>query len=279
MINKHISRSLILLVLLPFLNACVAGGYLNPNADPPAAQGAAVAEAARDEPGSVAAADDPDREEALDSQGPEAAMESLEFEEAQESYEKQLQSQIKAIDEKVRSDIRELAIQFPKVWNDKSVPDREKKRMLRCLVEDVTISQGQDIMLSIRFKGGTSRIVNVTKPEKWCEKWTTHPEVMAEIDRLTAEHTTSEIVEILSKRGIKSGQGKNFTNRIIDRLIREHDIKNLYTRLREDGYLTLPEKMIEMGCSQKEIQKLRETDKINSRKYCDRDEFLYEPCK
>ncbi len=202
-----------------------------------------------------------------------------EFEEAQESYEKQLQSQVKAIDEKVRSDIRELAIQFPKVWNDKSVPDREKKRMLRCLVEDVTISQGQDIMLSIRFKGGTSRIINVTRPEKCCEKWTTHPEVMAEIDRLTAEHTTSEIVEILSKKGIKSGQGKNFTNKIIDRLIREHDIKNLYTRLREDGYLTLPEKMKEMGCSQKEIQKLRETDKINCRKYCDRDEFLYEPCK
>lgn len=84
MINKHISRSLILLVLLPFLNACVAGGYLNPNADPPAAQGAAVAEEARDEPGSVAAADDPDREEALDSQDPEAAMDSLESEEAQD---------------------------------------------------------------------------------------------------------------------------------------------------------------------------------------------------
>jgi hypothetical protein len=82
MINKHISRSLILLVLLPFLNACVAGGYLNRSADPPAAQGAAVADSAPDEPVAMAAADDPEREAAMESQGPEAAMESPEFEEA-----------------------------------------------------------------------------------------------------------------------------------------------------------------------------------------------------
>lgn len=87
-----------------------------------------------------------------------------EFEEAQETHEKQLQSEIKTIDEKTELDIKELAIQFPKVWNDKSVPEREKKRMIRCLIEDVTISKGQDITLSIRFKGGTSRIVNMPIP-------------------------------------------------------------------------------------------------------------------
>ena len=202
-----------------------------------------------------------------------------EFEESQENYEKQLQSQIRTIDEKAELDIRELAIKFPKIWNDQNVPKREKKRMLRCLVEDVTIVQGQDIVLSIRFKGGASKVVNVPKAEKACEKWATRPETIAEIDRLASEHTTSEIAEILNKKGIKSGKGKSFTNRIIDRLIREHNIKNLYTSLREDGYLTLPEKMNEMRCSQSEIQRLRETDKINCRKYCDRDEFLYESCK
>jgi hypothetical protein len=84
MINKHISRSLILLVLLPFLNACVAGGYLNRNADPPAARDTAVAEAATDEPACAASADDPECEERSDTQDPEAAMDSLEPEEAQD---------------------------------------------------------------------------------------------------------------------------------------------------------------------------------------------------
>ena len=202
-----------------------------------------------------------------------------ELEESQENYEKQLQSQIQAVDEKTKLDIRELATKFPEVWNDKNVPEREKKRMLRCLIEDVTITQAKNITLSIRFKGGTSKVLTVQKPEKSWEKWTTRPETITAIDQLTSDHIPSEIAEILNKKGIKSGQGKNFTNRIIDRLMQEYNIKSLYTRLRETGFLTLPEKMKEMGCSQRMIQKYRETGTIIFRKYGDRRGVLYEPCK
>ena len=202
-----------------------------------------------------------------------------ELEESQENYEKQIQSQIQAIDEKAKLDIRELATKFPEVWNDKNVPEREKKRMLRCLIEDVTIVQGQDITLSIRFKGGTSKVLTVPKPERSWEKYATCPKTITEIDRLTSDHIPSEIAETLNKKDIKSGKGKNFTNKIIERLIREYNLKSLYTRLREAGFLTLPEKMQEMGCTQRKIQKFRDTGKINYRRYSDHDNFLYEPCK
>lgn len=202
-----------------------------------------------------------------------------ELEQSQENYEKQLKSHIQAIDEKAKLDIRELATKFPEAWNDHNVPEREKKRMLRCLIEDVTIIQAQNITLSIRFKGGTSKVLTVPKPEKSWEKYVTSPETITEIDRLTSDYIPSDIAEMLNKKGIKSGQGKNFTPKIIERLIREYKIKNLYTRLRDDSFLTLPEKMKEMGCSQRMIQKYRETGTIIFRKYGDRRGVLYEPCK
>ena len=202
-----------------------------------------------------------------------------ELEESQENYEKQLQSHIQAIDEKAKLDIRELAAKFPEAWNDQNVPEREKKRMLRCLIEDVTIVQAQNITLSIRFKGGTSKVLTVPKPEKACEKYVTRPEIITEIDRLTSDHIPSEIAEILNKKDLKSGQGKNFTNRIIERLLREYKIKNLYTRLRETGFLTLPEKMQEMGYTQRKMQKFRDSEEVNCRRYSDCNRFLYEPSK
>lgn len=201
------------------------------------------------------------------------------LEESQENYEKQLQNQIKAIDDKSKLDLRELATKFPKVWNDPNLPEREKKRMLRYLIEDITIIQGNNITISIRFKGGTSKVLTIPKIEKSWEQWVTSTEVINEIDLLTNDYIPSDIAKILNKKGIKSGQGKDFTPRIVERLIREYKIKNLYTRLRDNGFLTLPEKMKEMGCSQKMIQKYRETGKIIFRKFGDRRGVLYEQCK
>jgi len=199
------------------------------------------------------------------------------FEEAQENCEKQKQSKMQVIDDKIKSDIIELSSKFPDIWNDKNVPDREKKRMTRCLIEDVTIKQEQEITLNIRFKGGTSKTLIIPKPVLVWQAWATRPEIVKEIDRLTNYCIPSEVANILNIRGIKSGQGQAFNSRIIARIIHDYGLKNRYTRLREAGFLTLPEKMKEMKASQGVIQEWRESGKINFHRYCTRLNFLYEP--
>jgi len=59
--------------------------------------------------------------------------------EAQEHYQQQTQKQRLLIDATTRDQLLSLAADFPRVWNDPSVPPRERKRIVRLLVEDVTL--------------------------------------------------------------------------------------------------------------------------------------------
>jgi hypothetical protein len=44
-----------------------------------------------------------------------------------------------------------LATDFPRLWRDPNTPDRERKRMIRLLIEDVTLLRGKHITLHLRF--------------------------------------------------------------------------------------------------------------------------------
>ncbi|NSW92883.1 MAG: recombinase family protein [Firmicutes bacterium] len=200
-----------------------------------------------------------------------------EMEQAQEVYEKQCQTQVQAVNEDIRSDMLDMVAKFPEIWNNRSVPNREKKRIVRCLIEDVTIQSINEIILSIRFKGGTSKVINIPKPPHIWKTWVTSPDVIKGIDYLTDYCTSGEVADILNEKGVKSGQGKKFSSRIVERIIRNYNLKNRYTRLRESGLLTLPEKMAELGVSQREIQRLRENGQLNYHRYCGRLNYLYEP--
>ena len=151
------------------------------------------------------------------------------------------------------------------------------ERMIRCLIEDVTVQSTDDIKLGIRFKGGTSRIVNIPKPICNWKLWCTRPDVIKEIDHLINYCTPSEVADILNEKGVKSGQGNNFSVRIVNRIIHEYGLKTRYARLRECEFLNLPEKMVELGVSQKEVQRQRENGQLNYHKYCNRENYLYEP--
>ncbi len=74
--------------------------------------------------------------------------------EAQEHYEQQTQKQRLMIDSQTREQLLSLATDFPRVWNDPSVEPRERKRILRLLVEDVTLINGKLIQVHVRLRGG-----------------------------------------------------------------------------------------------------------------------------
>lgn len=63
---------------------------------------------------------------------------------AQEHYDKQRQSETGLGDEQ-RAGILALARDFPRLWNDPHTPDRERKRMARLLIADVTLLKETEI--------------------------------------------------------------------------------------------------------------------------------------
>ena len=65
--------------------------------------------------------------------------------EAAEAMEKQKYAQVQAINQEQRAQILALAKDFPNLWNDPRIPSRERKRMVRLLVEDVTFAKTTEL--------------------------------------------------------------------------------------------------------------------------------------
>jgi hypothetical protein len=131
--------------------------------------------------------------------------------EAQEEYERQREKDRKIFTEEQRAAILQLASDFPRLWRDANTPDRERKRMLRWLLEGVTLLRGEQITLHIRLRGGADKTLVLPLPQTSWESWTTSPPVLAAIDDLLNHHTYREVAAILNERGLRSALGSRKT--------------------------------------------------------------------
>jgi DNA invertase Pin-like site-specific DNA recombinase/DNA-binding transcriptional regulator YiaG len=196
---------------------------------------------------------------------------------AQEEYERQRQADRAVLDETSRQQLLALATDFPKLWQDPRTPQRERKRMVRLLLEDVTLSKGKQLTAHVRFKGGATRTLLLPLPPPAWETWQTNPEVVAEIDQLLEQHTEGQIAALLNAQGRQSGKGQRFTRRIIKGLRRAYGLKSRYQRLREAGMLTPPELAAQLGISTKTLHTWRRSGLVNAAVANDKGEWLYQP--
>jgi hypothetical protein len=197
--------------------------------------------------------------------------------EAQDQYEQQSQTDRALLDEQSRERIRELATDFPRLWNDPNTPDRERKRMIRLLIEDVTLSKDGEITAHVRFKGGAHQTLTIPRPLNAWEARMTDSEAIAQIDRLLNEHTVGQIAPLLNRQGYCSGTGIPFTALIVARLCRNYQLKSRHDRLHEAGKLTLTEIAEQLKVSTATIKTWRRNGLVRAHLYNDKQECLYDP--
>ena len=195
---------------------------------------------------------------------------------AQEQYEQQRRQDRTTVDEQQRARIAALASDLPRLWQDPRTPDRERKRMVRLLLADVTLIRGKRITVHVRFNGGATKTIELPKPLTARELRTTPAEIVAEVDRLTDDYTDKQIVDILNQRGALSGCGQRFNSRIVARLRREYQLKPRYDRLREKGLLTLEEMSARLDIGPKCVNTWRNHGLLRGYPANDRDDWLYE---
>jgi hypothetical protein len=166
---------------------------------------------------------------------------------AQEQYEEQRKNDRAAISEQQRASIVALAHDFPRLWQNPKTPDRERKRLVRLLLEDVTLIRTGEITAHVRFKGGITKTLTVPVPLNAWQQRTTSPEVVREIDRLLDYNTYPQIASLLNDRGLRSGEGMTFTARTVARVRRRYGLTSRYDRLRKAGMLTVDEMAAMLG--------------------------------
>jgi DNA invertase Pin-like site-specific DNA recombinase len=196
--------------------------------------------------------------------------------ESQEVCERQRAQDRQLIDEEQRAAILSLATDFPQLWRDPATPDRERKRMVRLLLEDVTLIREDHLTLHIRFKGGAHRTIQLPLPQRSWEQRQTSSEVVAAIDRLLDDHTYPEVAAVLNNRGLQSGEGKPFSARIVARIQRSYRMTPRYDRLRKAGMLTVEEMAQVLGINPQTVKIWNRHGLIHGHAYNGKNDCLYE---
>lgn len=172
--------------------------------------------------------------------------------------------------------IRALGAEFPRLWSDPKTACRDRKRIARLLIEDVTLHRGEDIAINVRFKGGATRQLHIPLSKTAWALRTTAPQIIAEIDRLLDEHTAGQIVHLLNERGWRTGCGGTFTVDTVKRLRRDHGLQSRAQRLRERGWLTPAEVGALLGCRASQVNHWRQIGLLTSICFDERGDYLYQ---
>jgi DNA invertase Pin-like site-specific DNA recombinase len=176
-----------------------------------------------------------------------------------------------------RTELDEVPERFHQFWNAETTTARERKRVARFLIEDVTVLKTDQIVAHIRFKGGATQTINVPLPPPFAQSRLTAPETLAAMDRLLEEYTDAEVAEQLNEQGYRTFDGLLFESIHVYQLRRHHGLTDRYTRLRAQGMLTAEELAQRHGVSAQTIWRWYRQGRIVGICYNDRRSSLFPP--
>ena len=200
------------------------------------------------------------------------------LQDAQETCEREYAADRAPLTEEQRARVLALAVDFPRLWRDPKTPPRERKRLIRFLIDDVTVTREDTITAHVRFRGGSTRTLTLPIPLRAWELTKTSAAVMAEVDTLLESHTPGRIATILNQNGHRSGDGRLFTRKMVADLVKDHDaFKSRYDRLRHQGFLTQEEMAERLGITPPTVRTWARHGLLRAHPYTDRHQCLYEP--
>ncbi len=195
---------------------------------------------------------------------------------AQEEAERHRQ-QTRVVTDQQRAAVLALASDFPRLWQDPRTPDRERKRMVRLLIADVTLLKEKDkeITAHVRFTGGATTTLHIVPPRPATSIRRTDQTIVDEIDRLLDRYTDAEVAAQLNAAGHASFDGKPFHALIVASIRHHHHLSDRYTRLRSRGLLTVRELAKRLGVCADTVERWRDRGLVCAERYNDKGEWLY----
>jgi DNA invertase Pin-like site-specific DNA recombinase len=195
---------------------------------------------------------------------------------AQEVYEQAREADARVVNDEQRAEILALASDFPRLWREPATSAREKKRMIRLLIADVTLTKGDTLHADIRFTGGATRSLNIPLPKTCVELRTTDAVIVREIDGLLDTYTDAEIADLLNERGVRTATMRPFTRVSVIHLRVRYGLKHRRTRMLEAGLLTPADLAARYGVRLSTVHMWRRRGLLRAHPVTDKGEYLYE---
>jgi len=196
---------------------------------------------------------------------------------AREDYERASAAAAAALTDQIKNQIGSLATDFPAIWSNPHTPQRDRKRMVRLLVDDVTLHKTDRIHLHVRLRGGQTTSLAVAIPPTSWQARQTRPDTVAALDRLLDTHTDAAAADALNADGHRSGENKPFTASIVVHVRRKYHLPSHADRLRAQGLLTTTELAQRLRVHPSTVKNWTKAGILNSHKANDKNEQLYEP--
>ena len=160
---------------------------------------------------------------------------------AEEAYAAASGTQTPPITPEMNERVAALVADLPRVWHDPRTPARDRKRMLRLLIEDVTLLRDGVIRVSIRWRGGATRQIECPQPIGAPDRRRTPAALVEQVRALATEQTDAQIADILNGRRLRTGTGLPFSSRRVSTLRDAYNIDSYAEHLTRAGWLTAPQ--------------------------------------
>jgi DNA invertase Pin-like site-specific DNA recombinase len=143
-----------------------------------------------------------------------------------------------------------LARDFPRLWHAPSTQAKDRKRMLRLLIKDITVNkliEQRQLSVHIRWQGGACADLSVQLPPKAADRFR-YPS--AEVDRvreLARRLTKAQIADQLNREGRRTPKGLSFTAKAIHWICWRYEIPP--AQLKKNEELTVQQVAEKFGVS------------------------------
>ena len=141
----------------------------------------------------------------------------VKVEELRKQYPEFQATQGRAITSEQKAKIMALAQDFPRLWQAPNTQDKDKKRMLRLLIKDITVekTQPKQLVLHLRWQGGACEDIFVEIPQAIYDRLRYDKELVERIRELARGLPDDQIAVLLNEEGRRSAKGKIFTTSMI----------------------------------------------------------------
>ena len=141
--------------------------------------------------------------------------------------EAELAEQAAPATEPSRAEIEALAANVPALWSAETTSDRDRKRLLRALISDVTITsqpEGRELRVGIHWRSGATEEHLTERPKPTVETRRTPAAAIDLVTRLGPTHTDEQLAAALRAAGLRTGTGLEFDQRTVRWIRYAHQI-------------------------------------------------------
>jgi DNA invertase Pin-like site-specific DNA recombinase len=142
----------------------------------------------------------------------------VQLEQLREQYAEVERTQARVATPEQKAKVLALAQDFPRVWNASTTAAKDRKRMLRLLIKDITVEkhlQSKQAVLHIRWQGGACSDVAVNLPPPIAERLRYPEAIVEQVRTLAQQLPDAQIAEQMNRDGRRNTRGKPFTPKMI----------------------------------------------------------------